>query len=215
MPVVTIDDVGAQKDRAKAQLFDAAADFVDSVIDVERRDHAGADHFPWIGLAEVVKPIVISARESGRKVRLQVGYAEQIQAAARVKYRHVDAFFGHGIELNLRRPAALIMRLEQFLVFVKNMAGRWQSSPWRVNRTAPGTTVRTDQAQIAHMIRAADGRARRESFVDVALPEIGRLQDVHVAIENLVATLCHGNLRVFKPVNPSIRPFDTRKTLLT
>ena len=70
MPIMAVDDVGAQKDRAEAQLLDAALGFLNRAVNIERRDHAGADHFAGIGLAEIVKPIVIGARESGSECRL-------------------------------------------------------------------------------------------------------------------------------------------------
>src|SRR6185503_11278990 len=98
-------------------------------------------------------------------------------------------------ELHLRRPAALEMRPKELLIFVKNVAGRRQRAGRRIGRAAPRAAIGTDQAQIAHVIGRAYGREVFELPVDMALPEIDGLEDVHVAIEDFETALGHRNLR--------------------
>ena len=74
------------------------------------------------------------------------------------------------------------MGLKKFLVFVKDMTRRGKSPGRRVGRATPGAAVGADQAQIAHVVSRADGSQMAEFFIDVALPEIGGLEDVHVAV---------------------------------
>jgi hypothetical protein len=46
----------------------------------------------------------------------------------------------------------------------------------------PNFAVGTDQSQIAHVIGHAHRHSVLELGLGVALPEIGRLEDVHVAV---------------------------------
>jgi hypothetical protein len=56
------------------------------------------------------------------------------------------------------------------------------------------------------MVGRADGREMFKSLVDVARPKIGRLEDVHVAVENFEAVVGHDYLRdLFKPFKRSNR----------
>ncbi len=100
----------------------------------------------------------------------------------------------------MRGPAALEVGPKELLVFVKNMAGRRQCARGRVGRSAPRAAIRADQAQIAHVIGGADGREVFKLLVDVALPEIRRLEDVHVAIENFETVIGHRS-----PPGPRLR----------
>src|ERR1044071_7793860 len=107
VPVVAVDDVGAEKYAAKAQLLDAAARFGAGVVGVKGRNHAGADELLRIGLAKFVQPVVVRASKGGREFTVEARNAEHVQAAARIKNRQIDAFLGHGVELHLGRPAAM------------------------------------------------------------------------------------------------------------
>jgi hypothetical protein len=63
-------NIGAQKDRAEAQLLDASLSFSDRAVNIEGGDHAGTDHFAGTGLAEIVEPVVIAAGKRGSEFRL-------------------------------------------------------------------------------------------------------------------------------------------------
>jgi hypothetical protein len=100
----------------------------------------------------------------------------------------------------LRAPAALVVSAEKFLIFVKDMARRRERSRRRIGGATPSAAIRPDQAEVAHMVGGADGGALLEFLVDVALPEIGRLEDVHIAVENFETVIGHGSPRdLFKP----------------
>jgi hypothetical protein len=60
---------------------------------------------------------------------------------------------------------------------------------------APLTAIGISHAQIANVF--TDDAARRAGlvfFVDVAFPEIRRLHDVHVAVENVIALFRHRSI---------------------
>jgi hypothetical protein len=61
----------------------------------------------------------------------------------------------------------------------------------RVDRAAPGSAIRTDQAQVAHVVGGADGREVSKFLVDVTLPEIRRFENVHVAVEDFETVIRH------------------------
>src|SRR5581483_6858471 len=92
VPVAAVDDVGAEKYPAKAQLLDAAARLGDGVVDGKRRDHAGAEELLRIGPAKFIEPVVVSAGESGGEGAVEIRDAEHVQAAARIENRQIDAF---------------------------------------------------------------------------------------------------------------------------
>jgi hypothetical protein len=52
------------------------------------------------------------------------------------------------------------------------------------------------------VIGGANGRAVFELLVDIALPEVGGFQDVHVAVENFETILRHG---VSSQLNPPLK----------
>ena len=55
-----------------------------------------------------------------------------------------------------------------------------------------------DQSKIAHVIGCPAARSLGlELSGDVALPKIGRLHDVHIAVEDFESVLCH---KLFPPV---------------
>ena len=54
MPVVAVDDIGAEKDRAKTKLLDATLGLGNRVVDVEHRNHTGTLELIRIRLAKLV-----------------------------------------------------------------------------------------------------------------------------------------------------------------
>ena len=54
MPVVAVDNIGAEKDRAKTKLLHAALSLGNSVVDVEHRNHTRALELARIRLAKLV-----------------------------------------------------------------------------------------------------------------------------------------------------------------
>jgi hypothetical protein len=64
VPVMTIDNIGAEKNCSKAQRLDAATGLSNRVVDVKRRNHAGAEELARTGLAEFIEPVIVGAGES-------------------------------------------------------------------------------------------------------------------------------------------------------
>jgi hypothetical protein len=87
VPIMAVDDVGAQKDGPKAQLLDTAPSLSYRIIDVEGRYHSGADELARIGPTKFIEPIVVGARERGGEVTIQGRDAQHVQPAARVENR--------------------------------------------------------------------------------------------------------------------------------
>src|SRR5205807_2113007 len=125
VPVPPVHLVRSQEHRAEAVLADAAPGLGDGVVDVEGRDHAGAEQALWILLAELMEPVVVRARH------------------------------GRG-----EPPPALAV---------------------------------VGQPQVALVLREPDRRLGAEGRIDVPRPEVRRLDDVNVAIEDLEFPLDHGS----------------------
>src|SRR6266404_7335948 len=174
MPVVAVDNVGAKEYRAKTKLLHTALNLGNRVVDVEHRNHTGALELIGIGLAKLVEPIVVSARQGGGELGFHVRNAKGIQSPPRVEYRKVDSFLIHGLQLDLRAPAPFHMRFEELLIAVKYMA-RWRNRfGRRIHWSAPCSPVRPDHSQISHMIGCATRRVIFELGIDVSLPKIRR-----------------------------------------
>src|SRR5437899_4787579 len=155
MPVVAVDNVGAKEYRAKTKLLHTALNLGNRVVDVEHRNHTSALELIGIGLAKLVEPIVVSARQGGGELRVHIGYAENIQSAAWVEHCKVDSFLIHGLQLDLRVPTPFHVRLEEFLIAVKYMA-RWRNRfGRRFHWSAPCSPVRPDPSHISRMIVCA------------------------------------------------------------
>ena len=82
----------------------------------------------------------------------------------------------------------------------------WERPGGRIGGTTPSAAVGADQTQVAHVVGSADGREVFELLVDVALPEIGRLEDVHVAVEDFETVIGHritSNVQTFNSFKPT------------
>src|SRR5215510_3589284 len=203
VPVASVHLVRPEEHRAEAVLAHAAPRLGHGVVDVEGRDHAGAEQPLGILLAEVVEPVVVGARHGCGQAGLHVGDREGEKAARRIDDRDVDALDVHRLELHLRRPAALGVGLPALLV-----QGVVLALPATVavgvdaGDAAPGLAV-VGQAQIALVLREPDRRAIAERGIDVARPQVGRLDDVDVAVEDLEFPLDHGAPPLRGTVAPS------------
>src|SRR5215475_2018896 len=181
---MSVDDIGAEKYGAKPELLYATLSLGDGVVYVEHRNHSGADQFAGINLAKLVEPIVIGAGQGGRELGVHGGYAEYIQSPAGIEYRKIDSLFIHGVELDARAPAPFHMGPEQFLITLKDVARRRNRFRRRVHRSAPRSPIRSHESQIPDMIRGTAGCIIFELGIDKSLPKVGRLQNVHVAVQH-------------------------------
>src|SRR5918996_2227485 len=101
MPSLAINDIGAQKNRAKAEIIHHPTSLFDGVVDVVNRNHAGSEKTTGLGLTEVVQPVVVGAREGRSKPRVLIGVGEYSQAAGGKQHRDVDPFGVHRFQLDL------------------------------------------------------------------------------------------------------------------
>ncbi len=136
-----------------------------------------------------MQPVVVGARHGVGEARILVGKGQDAQATGREQHRGIDAFGVHRFQLHLTGPAALGVAAIDFLVLVKIAAAVRRAAG------APGVLghVRKNRAEIAHIIRrSAARRLIAKLGIDVALPKIGRLHDMHVAVENFETFFRHG-----------------------
>src|SRR5438876_4913056 len=200
--------VRSEKDRLEAQLRHRAARLADRQGDVLDREHGRSVHPPGIaGLAEVGQPVVVGPRDRGRERRVHVRVAVHEEAPRGVEHGHVDPFAIHRTKLRRGVEAAL------------DVLGK-PVQPARERHAG-------DPSRQEELVRAVDGHAdvrglalspaRRpvpERGIDVALPQVDRLQHVHVAVEDLEPVFHAGSSFVqatgFSSVPiPSISTFTT------
>ncbi len=135
-----------------------------------------------------MQPVVVGARHGVGEARVLVGKGEDAQAAGRKQHGGVDAFGVHRFQLHLTGPAALGVTAIDLLVLIKVAAAVRRATG------APGVFghVRKDRAEIADVVRGPSARRLIAKLgIDVALPEIGRLHDMHVAVENFESVFRH------------------------
>lgn len=185
VPRFAVDDVGTNENRLEAQFLDRTVGFFHGVADVVHRHHAGAEHPRGIGLAEVVEPIVIRARDGVCEAGIHVRLGQREQPAAREHDRRIEPFSVHRFELHVRRPAApRVVGIQLLIALVVPAANRERHRALRVGRIA--------QPQVADVLaRYADRRLRPVLRRNKALPEIRRLHDVHIAVKNAKTMLSH------------------------
>src|SRR5262249_18988456 len=141
-------------------------------------------------LAKIVEPIVVSPRESGGEALLHVVYHQGSEAPCRIEHGDIDSFDIHGLQLDFRRPAARCVTSIDLLVAFKVMTRIWPGLSERLS--GPVSAVGIDHAEVAHVGAGHAARRLRSIFaVDVTLPKIWRLHNVHVTIQNLKTLLGH------------------------
>src|SRR5262245_40185712 len=193
VPVAPVHLVRSEEDAAEAELAYAPARLRYRVVHVERRDHAGADQALRVLLAEFVEPIVVRARHGRPKPGIDVGDGQGEEPARGIDHRDVDALDVHGLELHLRRPAPFRVRLPALLVegVVTPLTA---AATIRVDAGDPSPRLAgVGEPQIALVLREPDGRPVAEGRVDVPAPQVGGLDDVDVAVEDLEPAVGHGS----------------------
>src|SRR2546422_1061793 len=113
-------------------------------------------------------------------------------SSSRVDHRHVYTLLVHGPQLHLARPAALLVGLEAYLVLGKAMASTALLVPHGDGIPAPRLPIRAYQAQVAHRFGEPTRRLVLELRVYVPLPQVWRLDDVHIAVQHLETLPRHG-----------------------
>src|SRR5262249_21283069 len=122
---------------------------------------------------------------------LHVRDRQREQAARRIDDGDVDAFRIHRFELDLAGPAALFERPPAGHV-LRVLAPAIAPTSIGVPGAAPPGNAVFRQAKIAGVLVETLWPATPEARIDVPLPEIGRLDDVDVAVEDPEVAVCHG-----------------------
>ena len=117
---------------------------------------------------------------------------EDEQAAARIKNRHIETFFIHGAQLRH------IVEVARFFVGVTLVENLFADRPQR--RIGLGRRPRHDlavdlHAEIAFVPVQTDGRAFEVFIVDILLPQVTGLHDMHIRIHRF-KTILHDLLLI-------------------
>src|SRR3989442_5934409 len=187
VPVPSVDGIGAEEDGPEAEVPHRPARLRDGVVDVERRDHAGAPQPRGVARAEVVEPVVVRTGDGCREFRLRPVDRLGVKPARGIDDADVDAFRIHGLELDLRAPPALVERAKSLAVSLRASATR----PSLVG-DAVGQALALDlESEVEYVLGEPAERLVLERRIDVALPEVGRLDDVDVAVEDAESVARH------------------------
>src|SRR5437016_2207685 len=54
---------------------------------------------------------------------------------------------------------------------------------------SPRSAIRTDHAEVSHRIRGPVGRLVLELWLNIALPQVGRFDDMHVTVHDFASLL--------------------------
>ena len=191
MPGTVVDHVGPQENGAEPQLFDDPPRFGNGVVYVEYRNHARAQKPLRVRLAEVEEPVVVGTGDCCCECGIHIRFAQGMQAAAWVDDRHVDALDVHRFQLDLVTVATVGVRPVTVLHLFGVLSGGTTGGhpPERV--PSPEASVRVDEVEVGGTRCRSDRCNASEARVDVPLPEVHRLDDVHVAVDNLETVLRH------------------------
>src|SRR5262249_16931763 len=126
------------------------------------------------------------------KTWLVVGIGKHAQSPRGKQHRDVNAFRIHRIELNFSGPTTCRMLAVDALVLFVVVSFVWRAASTEGGRIG----IRKDQAQVADILGSSTTRSiEAELRRDVALPEVGRLHNVHVAVKDFESVFSHLLLR--------------------
>ena len=192
MPVAAVEVIRPYEGADRAVVVDTAQQFGAGHIDVVHRQHRRHLELVRAVLDEFVDPVVIGAADRGRELRVHIVARQERQPGGREQYRDIDAFHRHAHDLRLGVVAALDgehhVRVGAFrdkgptdAVVLRNVAV-----------IAGRGAVEIPQRTAAHPGRTAihspyrRGHAMLEFGVEVFIEQIGRLHDVHIAIDKAI-----------------------------
>lgn len=187
-PFSFVDVIGAQENSAKAVVIHRAAYFFNGSADVVRRNHGDAVHALRIGSGEIIKPVVVSARDCRGEVGVEIVDAESGEPARRKQDRDVEAFLVHRLDLRYAIEVSFARLSVFFRKEVLTVFG--QSGIFRLARNRHDLAFDFN-AEIAKRAVESLGRALEVFPIDVALPQVGRFEHVHVGVHRLESVLGH------------------------
>src|SRR5262245_14636354 len=128
-----------------------------------------------------MKPVVVSARQGCGKAWVVVRIGKHAQSPGGKQHRDVNAFRIHRLELDFAGPTtSRVITVNALFLFVV------VSSVWGAASAQSGRIgIRKYQAQVADILGcSAAWSVEAELRRDITLPQIGRLHDMHVAVED-------------------------------
>src|SRR5262245_59751770 len=208
VPVVRVPEVAVHQIRPderadRAELPHAPDELAGGQVHVVHRQHRDELQPLRAVLAELVDPVVVGLTERQRELGIEVVTGDERQPGRRVQHRDVDAFHRHAHHLSLGVVLAVDREIEpagvgqpragQGLRTVRDT--RAIALPVLLHLGVPrgGQTVDDDRPPPRPAVGAhLEQDTVLEPRVQVAIEEVHRLHDVHVAIDELQA--------VFHPV---------------
>ena len=208
--MLSVDRVRRADDRDGTQLLDAAARFLDRHPDVVHRDLRGEFEALRIALAIIGGPVVVRAGQCRRVVGCEIVVTQDLPAARAVHHGNVDALDIHrrqrrgGIEAPRLRNIEMRVARTALAPELAARGGRALRPRERRDRQ-PLHLHRPDRVSASlvlgafcqSLLLAAEKlrRVRPIGAVQIARPEVVRLVEVHVAVDDQVAFACHACLR--------------------
>ena len=191
-PAQPVGLVGAHEDAPEPLFVHRALRFRHRRLHVLRRHHGDAEHLLRRGLRKVVQPVVVGPGYGRGQLGVETVDAEHEQPARGKEKGQVEPLLFHGHDLT----DAVEVALGHVAVFLleRGQAVVPQVRVLRPPRDGEDLAVQLD-AQIPEIALQALGGAVLELRVDIALPEVVRLEHVHIGIHSLEALLSHFLLR--------------------
>ena len=184
---------GADEDCGKTQLLLGSPCLGNRCPNVLNRQHRRTVHALGGDGTEFDQPIVVRSGNRGRQAIVVVNLGVGEQAAGRKQHRHIDAFSLHGIELALRTPTPFVVVFEDLetSVLSTHVTNETVLVGVLVVKTRDELSV-VLEIDIGKILVGADRRPAPIFGLDVVEPQVPRLLHMHVAVEDLVTTNCHG-----------------------
>ena len=189
VPRLVVIDVGAQKDRLHAELQDGAAGFGDRARNIVRRHAGGAEQALRIGRPDViVEPVVVGAAHRGGEARIHMGEGGRVHAGGREQDREVQPFLVHGLDLRFRIEIA-----GDLFGVALGHRGLFRGAQCRpvAARDLRHDLALDERADVPFALAEPARRAVAELAVDIALPQIRGLHDMHLGIDQPEAVSRH------------------------
>ena len=173
-----------------------AVHLVDGGVDVVGREETGAQQ-PRARAAVVGHPVVVGTGDRGREPRFEPVGADVLggvepedeEPTAREQHRDVDALLVHRRQLRRRVPQARLRRCQRL---VRPGLPPDRLGEVRLRPAHAGEAVVLDPHPHVPVELAEPDRRRMPPLGgDVALPEVGRLHDVHVAVGDAPSVRAH------------------------
>ena len=141
-------------------------------------------HALRVGLAEVVEPVVVGPGKRRRQRRVHVVHGQQEETPGREQHGHIYAGLLQAHKLRLGAPALVAVPFESG-VGVRN------PGPIHMIGHSPGAPVGETQQGPALVGSRSVGGHVPEPGLRVALEQVQRLADMHVAVQGLVPKSAH------------------------